>query len=318
MTKVSHSYFRRQIEAFFEDHDYDIVCRKRKSGYAIYWAEDNEPLARLRPTGRNDEVEVFWWGDDRWQRVGEFGSVMSLGDALEYVTDDPDQLFFGADEDAGDARDAVARLAALVREITHQMRRGALACALLAAATGGMFAKPSAGCLWATAVAMLLSVGFVMWSNRRFPPWFSLVVVVPTATIAAASGCVGASAHAVLGAGAWGATVGVLVGMLCCLLIFASPAVSWPLGFSAGLTLSAQLVDMMAWREHLFGLAIVALIALVAARICRAISTIYSTAITSIDIPPADADDHCDAGESQRWTTPVAGDVSSRVSKTAC
>jgi len=45
MSKTSHSYFRQHIELHFDEHDIDVVVRKRKQGYAIYWADDEEPLA---------------------------------------------------------------------------------------------------------------------------------------------------------------------------------------------------------------------------------------------------------------------------------
>lgn len=45
MSKTAHSYFRQHIELHFDDHDIDVVVRKRKQGYAIYWADDEEPLA---------------------------------------------------------------------------------------------------------------------------------------------------------------------------------------------------------------------------------------------------------------------------------
>ena len=61
MTVASQNYFQRQIEEHFEDLELDLVVRKRKRGYNIYWADDLDPVARLRPAGRDDVVEVDWW-----------------------------------------------------------------------------------------------------------------------------------------------------------------------------------------------------------------------------------------------------------------
>src|SRR3954451_12013267 len=48
------------------------------------------PLARLRPTGRDDEVEILWWRHGRWGAIGDFGGLrMPLDDALGHIADDP-------------------------------------------------------------------------------------------------------------------------------------------------------------------------------------------------------------------------------------
>jgi hypothetical protein len=45
----------------------------------------------LRPTGKDDDVEVLWWSHrDKWESIGDFGGIiLSLDEALEYVAKDP-------------------------------------------------------------------------------------------------------------------------------------------------------------------------------------------------------------------------------------
>jgi hypothetical protein len=63
---------------------------QRDSGYSLFSAETGKPIARLRPTGRADEVEILWWRGDRWGRIGDFGgSILPLDEALDYIADEP-------------------------------------------------------------------------------------------------------------------------------------------------------------------------------------------------------------------------------------
>ena len=48
-------------------------------------ALEAQPVARLRPTGRNDRVEVFYWPlwKGRWTSAGPFGrTILPLGDSV--------------------------------------------------------------------------------------------------------------------------------------------------------------------------------------------------------------------------------------------
>jgi hypothetical protein len=48
------------------------------------------PIARLRPTGDGDKVEVLWWNGERWGASGPFGvAAMPLDQALDYVASEP-------------------------------------------------------------------------------------------------------------------------------------------------------------------------------------------------------------------------------------
>ncbi len=94
MVQLKPSEFRQEIERYLEDEGWDFVCRRRNEGYNLLWAEDDEPLARFKPVGNQDEVEIFWWNDDCWRPVGEFGCVLPLDEALDFVFEDPEGLFF--------------------------------------------------------------------------------------------------------------------------------------------------------------------------------------------------------------------------------
>ena len=43
-------------------------------------------MARLRPTGQADRVQVLWWRREAWGNPGPFGrEVMPLDEALEFI-----------------------------------------------------------------------------------------------------------------------------------------------------------------------------------------------------------------------------------------
>jgi hypothetical protein len=80
-----------RIEAFNRDQGGGVLIRKAAKGYSLFRADTGRPVARLRPTGKGDQVDVMWWSHrDRWDQIGDFGPmVMSLGEALNYVAQDP-------------------------------------------------------------------------------------------------------------------------------------------------------------------------------------------------------------------------------------
>ena len=48
--------------------------------------EPQNLVARLRPTGQADSVQVLWWRREAWDNPGPFGrEVMRLDDALELI-----------------------------------------------------------------------------------------------------------------------------------------------------------------------------------------------------------------------------------------
>ena len=85
-----------RIEAFVEQKGGGVIIRKTAGGYSLFLESSGKPVARFRPTGQGDAVEVKWWSHrDRWDDIGDFGPmVMPLDKALEYVTEDPVGCFW--------------------------------------------------------------------------------------------------------------------------------------------------------------------------------------------------------------------------------
>ena len=56
------------------------------SGYTLYSRRTGGQVARLRPTGENDDVRVLWWRGTGWATPGDFGPlIMPLNEALDFV-----------------------------------------------------------------------------------------------------------------------------------------------------------------------------------------------------------------------------------------
>jgi hypothetical protein len=85
-----------RIEAFNEANGGGVVIQKAARGYSLFREDNGMPIARLRPTGKADQVEVLWWSHrDKWDQIGDFGPmVMALDEALEYVARDPMGCFW--------------------------------------------------------------------------------------------------------------------------------------------------------------------------------------------------------------------------------
>lgn len=79
-----------RIRAFDRTTGGGVVVERRAKGYSLFSARTGAPIARLRPTGQADEVEVLWWRRGKWGRIGAFGGrVMPLDQALAYIADNP-------------------------------------------------------------------------------------------------------------------------------------------------------------------------------------------------------------------------------------
>ena len=75
-----------RIETFNSSKGGGVIIERTRGGYSLFSERSGMPIARLRPTGKGDKVEVLWWSRDRWQSVGDFGGViLPLDEALEYV-----------------------------------------------------------------------------------------------------------------------------------------------------------------------------------------------------------------------------------------
>jgi hypothetical protein len=85
-----------RIEAFNQEKGGGVLIRKAAKGYSLYREDNGKPVARLRPTGKGDQVEVMWWSHrDRWDQIGDFGPmVMPLDEALNFIARNEIGCFF--------------------------------------------------------------------------------------------------------------------------------------------------------------------------------------------------------------------------------
>ncbi len=82
---------RERIEAFNQARGGGVLVHKAGRGYSLLSERTGAPIARLRPTGDADTVQVLWWNGERWGASGPFGIVtMPLDKALDYIASEPD------------------------------------------------------------------------------------------------------------------------------------------------------------------------------------------------------------------------------------
>jgi hypothetical protein len=81
---------RERIEAFNQARGGGVAVRTTGRGYSLVSQRSGAPIARLKPTGEADTVQILWWNGERWGASGPFGvATMPLGAALDYVASDP-------------------------------------------------------------------------------------------------------------------------------------------------------------------------------------------------------------------------------------
>ena len=82
---------RERIEAFNQARGGGVLVHKAGRGYSLLSERTGAPIARLRPTGDDDRVQVLWWNGERWGASGPFGIVtMPLDKALDHIASEPD------------------------------------------------------------------------------------------------------------------------------------------------------------------------------------------------------------------------------------
>ena len=76
-----------RIEAFNLKKAGGVTITKVRNGYNLYLTATDAPIARLNPSGSNDEMRTrFWSCRERWQDVGDFREIiLPLEQALEEV-----------------------------------------------------------------------------------------------------------------------------------------------------------------------------------------------------------------------------------------
>jgi hypothetical protein len=63
-----------------------VTVHRRRGGYSLYGPDGAWPIARLRPTGVSDDVEVLYPAARGWRPIGDFGGVAKpLDEALDYI-----------------------------------------------------------------------------------------------------------------------------------------------------------------------------------------------------------------------------------------
>lgn len=68
-----------RIEAYREKQGGGVIIRRANKGYSLFVEEDETPIARLRPTGYDDEVEVLWWSHrDKWEQIEDQQILVAL------------------------------------------------------------------------------------------------------------------------------------------------------------------------------------------------------------------------------------------------
>jgi hypothetical protein len=79
-----------RIRAFDCRRGGGVAVQRLNRGCSLSSAATGVPIARLRPTGQGDAVEVLWWHRGRWTAIGDFGGViLPLDQALDYIANEP-------------------------------------------------------------------------------------------------------------------------------------------------------------------------------------------------------------------------------------
>lgn len=85
MTSPRPDAFRDRIATYAFPRGGVKVVRANR-GYTLYSLKTGGPVARLRPTGQDDQVQVRWWRREAWSDPGDFGPViLPLDQALEFI-----------------------------------------------------------------------------------------------------------------------------------------------------------------------------------------------------------------------------------------
>jgi len=81
---------RARIAAFNQARGGGVAVHRAGHGYTLTSQRTGAPLARLKPTGDADKVQVFWWNGQRWGASGLFGiATMPLDAALDHIASEP-------------------------------------------------------------------------------------------------------------------------------------------------------------------------------------------------------------------------------------
>ncbi len=90
-------FVRSRIEAFNREQGGGVLVTKDDTGYTLTGEGTGLPVAKLRPKGKKGDFQVLYWNreTDRWRIVSLFGgSVFSLDEALDFISNDPMECFW--------------------------------------------------------------------------------------------------------------------------------------------------------------------------------------------------------------------------------
>jgi hypothetical protein len=274
MAKLKPSAFRQRIEQHLDELGEDVICRKRNEAYNLLWADDETLLARLKPTGQGDEVEIFWWDGKRWQGVDEFGCVMPLREAIDFVFDDPVGLFL-EDETEEDGESV---------PVPSRFFGNVFGSVIVTGTLGGCLAGVFSDVVYGLVAGALVALLVIVSQFRRDFPWglaFRLTIVVgsPAIFAAAVAGALGGALNEAVVTVWWGRIAGVLVGGACGFIFYIDKRLGWSLSFSAGLLLGMSVVERLGITQmHLVCL----LAALSAAGFAKLCHGMFSTPMVAV------------------------------------
>ena len=81
---------RARIETFNQARGGGVAVHKAGHGYTLTSQRTGASLARLKPTGDADKVQLLWWNGQRWAAPGPFGiETMPLDEALDHIASEP-------------------------------------------------------------------------------------------------------------------------------------------------------------------------------------------------------------------------------------
>lgn len=269
----SASYFRHRIEDHFAEAELEVVCRKHRHTYAVYWADDDTPLAKIERIGQGDEVRLWWWDEGCWRRAGESAAPLCLDKALEYITDDPDRLFFSYDETDDDDTQPVPDNPVITHlALFMALKPSVVEWTTFAAAVGGLAGGPWLGPVWGMLVAVLgLSVPELLRGRWQAALASVIAVGMPIGLLAAPGAVIGSGVHQAWSENAWGWVAGALAGASGGLLILARPWIGWLLGAAMGIVLARPLVAAAHLQDHFWGLLLIVIVAAGCARVYSAL-----------------------------------------------
>lgn len=77
----------RRIAAFDQANGGGVGWYKDKGAYHLYLMTNEAPIARLKPTGTDDEFKIAYWSHRRkWEDSDDMGGcLLPLDQALNYV-----------------------------------------------------------------------------------------------------------------------------------------------------------------------------------------------------------------------------------------